>query len=26
LKSSVDLSTLPKVNNYGMVLKKISKT
>jgi hypothetical protein len=26
LKSGVDLSILPKVNNYGMVLKKISKT
>ena len=26
LKPGVDLSTLPKVNNYGMVLKKISKT
>jgi len=26
LKPGVDLSKLPKVNNYGMVLKKISKT
>lgn len=26
LKPGVDLSALPKVNNYGMVLRKISKT
>lgn len=26
LKPGIDLSKLPKVNNYGMVLKKISKT